>query len=241
MKTIRNFELEQMKEIVKQHPLRPIILEFDMAKQALDFEAEALHAYYRQHDRTWETKQQLLQHKDALFSLEVRITELEYSLLPIEQQLDFLEAGFQLTDQHELPFIEEGFTIDVGEFNNDVIAHNKGLIELHGLVVAEQEWFNEWADFIYDNEDWFDADDELGDELIHKVFRHYEEVSVDIISLDRDQQEFFDSVGEVTELQSEYFDYGEAVLDLYTALHGRSEEVYRRAERLNDHIEKNIP
>src|SRR3546814_10649031 len=81
-----------MKEIVKQHPLRTIILEFDVDKPALDFEIAALDAYYRQHDRTWETKQRLLHHKDALFELEVKITELEYLLLPTEQQLDFLEA-----------------------------------------------------------------------------------------------------------------------------------------------------
>lgn len=227
-----------MKEIVKQHPLRPIILEFDMAKPALDFETEALDAYYRQHDRTWETKQRLLEHKDAFFQLEVKITELDYALLPIEQQLDFLEAGFQLTDQNELPFIEEGFTIDVGEFNNDVIQHNRELVELWKGVDAEQKWYNEWADHIYENESWFDQQDDEGSDLIHKVFRHYEEVSVDIVSLDRDQQEFFGAVGEVTELQNEYFDYGEAVLQTYTTLHERSEKVYRRAERLNDHIDK---
>src|SRR5690606_19873324 len=126
-----------MKEIVKQHPLRPIILEFDMDKPALDFETEALAAYYRQHDKTWETKQRLHEHKDVLFQLEVKITELDYALLPIEQQLDFLEAGFQLTDQSGLPFIEEGFTIDVGEFNNDIIQHNRELVELWTGVDAE--------------------------------------------------------------------------------------------------------
>ena len=229
-----------MKEIVKQHPLRAIILEFDVGKPTLDFETRALDAYYRQHDRTWETKLKLLQHKDALFSLEVRITELEYSLLPIEQQLDFLEAGFQLTDQSELPFIEERFTIDVGDFNNDVIQHNRELVELWKGVDAEQKWYNEWADHIYENESWFDEQDDKGSDLIHEVFRHYEEVSVDIVSLDRDQQEFFGAVGEVTELQNEYFDYGEAVLQTYTALHERSEKVYRRAETLNDHIDRNI-
>ena len=229
-----------MKEIVKQHPLRAIILEFDMDKPALDFETEALATYYRQHDRTWETKQQLLQHKDALFQLEVKITELEYLLLPIEQQLDFLEAGFHLTDQSGLPFIEEGFTIDVGEFNNDVIQHNRELVELWKGVDAEQKWYNEWADHIYENESWFDEQDDKGSDLIHEVFRHYEEVSVDIVSLDRDQQEFFGAVGEVRELQTEYFDYGGVVFDLYTALHERAEKVYRRAERLNDHIDKNI-
>lgn len=157
-----------------------------------------------------------------------------------EQELDFLEAGFQLTDQKNLPFIEEEFTIDMADFNKGVLYHNSELVELHGLVVAEQTWFNEWADFIYENETWFDEEDDIGDELIHKVFRHYDEVSVDIVSLDRDQQEFFDAVGEVRELQDEYFDYGGIVFKMYTALHERSESVYRRAERLNDYIEKNI-
>ena len=229
-----------MKEIVKQHPLRTIILGFDVDKQALDFEIKALDAYYRQHDSTWETKQQLLQHKEALFALEVKITELEYMLLPTEQQLDFLEAGFQLRDQRELPMIEEGFTIDVADFNTGIINHNRELVELHGLLVAEQTWFNEWADFIYENENWFDQDDDIGNDLIHDVFRRYEEVSVDIVSLDRDQQEFFGAVAEVNELQDEYFDYGESVFDMYSALHERSEKVYRRAERVNDHIDKTI-
>ncbi|HWK56658.1 MAG TPA: hypothetical protein VNQ80_04955 [Parapedobacter sp.] len=56
-------------------------------------------------------KLKLLQHKDALFSFEVRITELEYTRLPIEQQLDFLEAGSQLTDQQELPMVDERLTM----------------------------------------------------------------------------------------------------------------------------------
>ena len=229
-----------MKEIVKQHPLRTIVLEFDMDKPALDFETQALEAYYRQHDRTWDTKQQLQLHKDAFYQLEVKITELDYALLPIEQQLDFLEAGFQLKDQKDLPFIDEEFTIDVGEFNNDVYQHNQELVALWKGIDAEQTWYNDWADHIYENESWFDEQDDEGSDLIHKVFRHYEEVSVDIVSLDRDQQEFFETVSEVSELQDEYFDYGEAVIKAYTELHGRSEAIYRRAEVLNDHINKNI-
>lgn len=32
----------------------------------------------------------------------------------------------------------------------------------------------------------------------------------------------------------------ETVFQMYTALHERSDGIYRRAERLNDHIDKNI-
>lgn len=228
-----------IKEVVKQHPLRPIVLEFDTDRPTLEFEAEALDAYYRQHDRTWETKNKLQLHKDALSNLEVRIAELEYGLLPIEQQLDFLEAGFQLTDQQELPTIEGGFTIEVSEFNNDVITHHKQLVEVHRLVVAEQDWFNAWANFIYENEDWFDEQDDQGSALINQIFQQYEEVSVNIVTLDRDQQEFFGVVGQVRDMQSAYFDYGESVFNLYNELHERSENVYRRAERIHHHVERN--
>jgi len=229
-----------MREIVKQHPLRPIVLEFDTDKPTLGFEAAALDAYYRQHDRTWEAKTELLRHKDALFNLEVHVAGLEYGLLPIEQQLDFLEAGFRLTDQHELPTIEGGFTIELSEFNNDVITHHKELVEVHRLVVAEQDWFNAWADFIYENEDWFDEQDDAGTALIDRVYQRYAEVSVDIVSLDRDQQEFFGAVAEVADLQEEYFEYGEAIFRYYNELHERSEKAYRRAERIHDHIERNL-
>lgn len=227
-----------MKEIVKQHPLRTIILQFDVKKQVLDFENQALEAYYRQHDRTWNTKEKLLLHKDALFDLDIKITELEYMLLPIEQQLDFLEAGFQIEGHGELPMLDEEFSIDVSDFNQGTIYHHQELVELHDLLVAEQGWFNEWANFIYEHDDWFDEADDEGDALIHEVFRRYEEVSVDIVSLDRDQQEFFGTVAEVRQLQDEYFAYGEAVFAMYTRLHERSENAYRRAERINDHIDK---
>lgn len=97
------------------------------------------------------------------------------------------------------------------------------------------------ADYIYDNEDWFDEQDDDGDKLIHQVFRHYDDVSVDIISLDRDQQEFFGVLGHIRKLQSEYFDYGSEVSEQYTRVHHESEETYRRALRVQRYVNKHFP
>ena len=102
-----------MKEIVRQHPLRSIILEFDEEKKTLDFEKRVLEAYYRQHDRTWDVKQQLLQHKEALSGLEAKIMELEYMLLPTEQELDFLEASLLTTKTVYAQMSKEEVKLDV--------------------------------------------------------------------------------------------------------------------------------
>lgn len=231
-----------MKEIVKEHPLRPIILQFDLKKKALDFEVKALEAYYRMHDRSWETKQNLLRHKDAFMEIDMKTIELEYRLAPIKQQLDFLEAAFKLVNNVDLPDMGERFSIDIVDFYTAVDSHNEDLRALHQQITAELQWFNDWADYIYDNEDdWFDEQDSEGDKLIHKVFKHYDDVSVDIISLDRDQQEFFGVIGDIRKLQREYFEYGEEVSEQYTRVHHESEEVYQRALRVKQYVDKHFP
>ncbi|MBD1423596.1 hypothetical protein [Sphingobacterium chuzhouense] len=230
-----------MKEIVKEHPLRPIILRFDLKKKALDFEVKALEAYYRMHDQTWETKQDLMYHKDSFLEIDLKTIELEHRLSLIKQQLIFLEAAFKLAENVELPDMGERFSIDIADFYTAVDSHNEDLRALHRLVVEEMQWFDDWADYIYENESWFDRQDDKGDELIHQVFRRYDDVSVDIISLDRDQQEFFGVLGDTRKLQQEYFDYGEEVSEQYSRVHHESEAVYQRALRVQQYVNKHYP
>lgn len=227
-----------MKTIIRDHPLRTIILDFDLDKKAPDFETKALAAYYDMHDKTWETKQKLFEHKDKLFELDIQLTESEYMLLPIEQQLDFLEVGLQLVEGVELPPFDEDFSIDVGDFIREVISHHQGMIDLHEDLVMEWKWFDDWAQFIYDHEDWCMPGQ---DELIHEVFRRYEEVSVDIVTLDNDQQDFFGALGGVRQLQNDYFDYGDQIFGMYDRIKERAEKAYKRAERLQEHIDKKYP
>lgn len=53
----------------------------------------------------------------------------------------------------------------------------------------------------------FDEQDDGGSELIYKVLSRYEEISVDIVSLDRDQQDFFGVLGDIRKIQTDFF-YG---------------------------------
>src|SRR5690606_41876589 len=105
-----------MKEIVKEHPLRPIILQFDFKKKALHFEVQALEAYYRMHDRTWETTQNLLRHKDALLEIDFKTIEREHRHSHIKQQVDFIEAVLTLADNVGLPDLEALCAIGISEF-----------------------------------------------------------------------------------------------------------------------------
>lgn len=226
-----------MKEIVKEHPLRPIVLRFDLDKPLLDFEKKGLHAHYLMHDLTWDMLQQLKAHHNALEEIDIKISELEYLLLPIEQELDILEVFLRIKDPAVLPFDEKDgeaeVTIDIGDFFQDVVQHNQCLQDMHAGIHAEYDWFDNHFDRIYEQESWIDKG--LWDD-IHQIYRNYLEAQVDIVTLDREQEEFKGVLTEVFDYQDIYMDYGDSVFAAYNELHKRSEEVYRRAEVVNSKL-----
>lgn len=220
-----------MKEIVKIHPFRPIILRFDFNKPQLEFEKKGLEAHYHMHDVTWDMAQQLRAHYQALEDIDVQITELEYLLLPIEQDLDILEVFLQIQDPSVLPFDDKDngrkLTIDIPDLYESIRLHNQRLHDLHADVIREYEWFHAHFDMIYEKESWIE--ESLWDD-IHLIYRNYLQAQVDIVTLDRDQEEFRDALGEVFDFQDTYMEYGDTIFGAYNQLQERAEQCYDRSE-----------
>lgn len=228
-----------MKEIVKEHPLRPIILRFDLDKPQLDFEKKGLAAHSLMHDLTWDILQQLKQHNQALEEIDFEIAELEYLLLPIEQDLDILEVFLKIKNPSVLPFDkhdeETEISIDLEDFYKGIIYHNQRIQDLHDDISKEHQWFNAHFEMIYEKESWIN--EELWND-IHQIYKNYLEAQVDIVSLDRDQEEFREVLAEVNDLQDNYNEYGEVIFNSFNALHSRSQECYKRAEIINKGLDE---
>lgn len=226
-----------MKEIVREHPLRPIILQFDLDKPLLEFEKKGLHAHYLMHDLTWETLQNLKTHYAAYEQLDMEIAELEYLLLPIEQDLDILEVFLKIKDPSVLPFDDKddqaSIDIDLGDFFQGVVYHNQRLQDMHDMVNQEYLWSKKHFDMIYEKESWIET--QLWDD-IHQIYSNYLQAQVDIVTLDRDQEEFREALSEVFDFQDRYMDYGDSVIAAYNELQKRAEESYRRAEVVNERL-----
>lgn len=223
-----------MKEIVKEHQLRPIILRFDLGKPQLDFEAKGLAAHYLMHDLTWDMRQQLEKHYQVLEDIDVQLTELEYMLLPIEQDLDILEVFLKIKDPSVLPFDNYDepveINIDLGEFFKGVVYHNEMLQDIHKIVYAEFNWFEPHFDMIYEKESWID--EQLWND-VHQIYTNYLDAQVDIVTLDRDQEEFRGALAEVFDLQDNYREYGDTLFGMFNAIHKRCESCYKRSEIVN--------
>jgi len=223
-----------MKEIVKEHPLRSIILQFEFNKPQLEFEKKGLEAHYLMHDLTWDMLQKLKTHHKTLEEIDYDVSELEYLLLPIEQDLDILEVFLKIKDPSVLPFdLKDGeveISIDLNGFYQSVRDHNQSMQALHTHVSKEYDWFQGHFDMIYEKESWIDEG--LWDD-IHQIYRNYLQAQVDIVTLDRDQEEFRGALSEVFDFQNTYMEYGETIFEAYNELQKRSDESYRRAETVN--------
>lgn len=223
-----------MKEVVKDHPLRPIILRFDRDKPQLEFETKGLSAHYLMHDLTWEAQQKLKKLNEQLGEIDVKIAELEYYLLPIEQDLDILEVFLKIKGPSVLPlnnYDEEiEINIDVSELFSSITDHNQQLRDLHSEVSTAYAAYEQHYDMIYEIESWID--EQLWKD-VHQIYVNYLDAKVDIVSLDRDQEEFREVLSDVFDYQDRYYGYFDLIISVFNAFQKRCEESYQRAEIVN--------
>lgn len=221
-----------MKEIVREHPLRPIILRFDLDKPQLEFEAKGLAAHYRMHDLAWDMQQQLREHYEVLTDLDIRLSELDYRLDAIVYNLNILEGFLQIRDPASLPPDEynKEVVINVAEFFSEVIDHSKMMEDIHKPIRAEFDWFKAYFDMIYEKESWIDQ--ALWDD-VHQIYRNYQDAQVDIVTLDRDQEEFRGVLAEIDQLEDAYREYGDTVWGMYKRIHAKADDCYRRCEAVD--------
>lgn len=222
-----------MKEVVKEHPFRPIILNFDMRKKPHPAEIEALDAYYRMHDEAWEWHEEIGRRRDALTDIHNRQMEMEKTLATIELDVSFLEYTEGLRDHKDLPPREPAFSIEIQAFRDAVRQHNTDLIALNQKIRDEIKLSNDYSEYIYEYENKISFE---GLERLRDIYRHWRHVRVDIMSLDRDEEEFKDVYKQLQREQYDYFDYTSYISESYIAFQEHCESVYLRAQRVNDLI-----
>lgn len=222
-----------MKTIVKTHPLKDIILEFDESKEQLDIETKALSRYDEAHDEVWKMKQRLDYLAKGLTEVMQEVSDRQVELLAMEQSLDFVEDSLGLSDGKNLPELEDEITIDVTALFQDMEQHSADLNALYAQVDDLTKRYNYEVDLYVPSEDyeenWPIHSSFFG--LFDEVYERYEEVSLNIVTLDDDEQEFLGVYGELYDAYHENLEFAVQVFDAYAALVERVNPLYDRASR----------
>lgn len=223
-----------IRTIVKEHPLRDIVLDFDDAIEAPEFEQRKLALYYEAHDKSWALRQHAEQQIKSLREADGIIDELSIRRLGIEQELDLMEEGLGLKAYDENLKIDSEIIIDIGGFFESGIRHNKDLQQLYTIIHELTLTFNEDVGNIHEDDYLIDP---MYFSMLSELYQRYEELSVHTVSLDEDHQNFLGAYAEVDELFFYYIDLAEEIFDKYAHLVQVSERLYRRMETVQDRLD----
>lgn len=227
---------DMMKTIIKPHPLRDIVLEFDDAVQPPAFEQEALSQYYNAHDATFALSEHAKKQIVAVNEAKDILDDLTLRRLNIDQELDFLEEGLGVKVLDSFDYsVDLKFTIDFDTFFGGVLQHNDDLKHLYNLVSGLTKQYNTDIGKIYE-------DDYLIEPIYFTVpddlYERYEELSLNVVSLDRDHQCFLGAYKIVDDEYWKYLDDAKILFDGFSTNVRESEAIYRRVEHVDTVIRK---
>lgn len=223
-----------MKSVAKAHPLKPIHLSFKKGKQAPPFEVEALKKYRKAHDETWKRRITYIAEKDKLLLLRAEMADLSYEMFDLGEQLEVFEEALGLLQRDETNIVTLGPDYDINLLFERIEQHNRAVQKLHTAMVKAANRYNKAVASLYEDDYIIDP---MFFDILHEVYRRHEEVEVDIVSLDKDHQDFLKAYGEVEKLRDEYMRTGQNVFESYADLLGDAEDLYCRAGAVQDGID----
>ena len=220
-----------MKTVIKNHPLKDIILEFDETKEPLPIETEALELYYEAHDVVYAVKQSADLMRLDLVRGEAQVEGLYIEALLLLQELEIIEDSLNIANGATVEIHGE-MTIEVTDFFKSVEAHNQEMQDIHGLIDNLSVRHNENLDLVFQegHDDYFPVHEKYFS-LFDKVYPRYEELSINIVTLDEDEDLFKGVYGKVDDVFQDNFDRGSALFERYNQLFELTKDLYQRTER----------
>lgn len=195
-----------------------MILRFDTSKTVTQFEALALEYFKELHDRTLVLQKRIKQGRRKAFPFSLRIEEVEELLKTARQKFRHLEVMIPENPEKEtvktqlkslLAIIEKCLDMFVGE----LIDETQSFYDYDDHVVEYDRWMHETAFPQFD-----------------QIFKRYEECSVDMVSFDRDLDDFKGVLGAIKRQEAKYYDTMNELIERYSDLNGNISDLFKQVE-----------
>lgn len=204
-----------MKTKTIDHPLRKISYRFRENGFPLNHEAQALNNYRLAHDQVWRMKQLFEKEKS-----ECQLTLIDLQILDddrMEQQslLDFYKENVDLSKENPYLDMEPNYQVELRNYYNSVIELHHNLVKFYDRIGTLEKEYIIITDTYFRGEKPIDP---LNFEVLKTVFDHYEDMQVDVVSLDHDLQEFLRVLTEVYDLLDKYLIQYSQLYEQYSIL-----------------------
>jgi hypothetical protein len=204
------------------HPLRTIMLRFDTAVTAPDFETLALKYYDEIHERTWEIRQRIKQARTPLPSFGFQLEEVEELLHQGQGKFRHLEMMApdnpeKDTVQVQLKAVLTSIDDILEDFVPELVDAASAYYAYEDYIVPHEQWMNEVAFPQFD-----------------KIFANYQACSLDMVSFDRDLDDFKGALHYIKQQEGKYFEAMNELIERYSDLNEEIGNLFEQVEIFDD-------
>ncbi|SFS33468.1 hypothetical protein [Sphingobacterium wenxiniae] len=200
------------------HPLRTIILRFDPAKEAPEFETLALESFRELHDRMWEIQQRIQQGRRRAFPFTLLIEDAEELFRQAKDKFKHLKVMIPENPEKETVWAQ------LKDLLSKINEHLLGFID---ELINETEAFYAYDDYIFEYDQWMN---DVAFPQFDEVFKRYEECAVDMVSFDRDLDDFKGVLSAVKRQESKYYDMMNEAIEHYSELNEEMANLFEEVE-----------
>lgn len=211
-----------IKESITDHGLRRIILLVDEDKIAPEFEKKAMELYFEMHDRVLRREERMRIAREKIPHLGFQFERVEELYEDSRQKLEHLLV--MVPENPERPRVRmqlRAFTQDLDrllcKYIPDLIDQAADFYDYDNYTIEEDTWMTEIA---------FKA--------FGAVFDDYKRCAVDMVSFDRDFDDFKGVLGHIRKREGRYYDMMNECIDTFTDMNEKIDTLYDRIGEFDD-------
>src|SRR5690606_532083 len=190
-----------MKTLTIDHPLRTISYKVKDNSFPTPYELQVLDDYRLAHDQVWYMKRLFESEKAEAQLALIDLHKLDEEQEELSRMLTFYKGELDINDKKLHANVDILFQVELRNFYNSVIEQQQKLIRFYDHIGIRDREYTLITDTYYKEEKPVDP---LHFTVLDFVFEHYEDMQVDIVSLDKDLQEFLAELSDVYRLLDAY-------------------------------------
>ncbi|SKB93543.1 hypothetical protein SAMN05660841_03142 [Sphingobacterium nematocida] len=213
-----------MNMILTEHALRTIILEFDESKEAPEFETKALDIYYEMHNRTWLWMERLRIAREKIPALELCVEKAEELWEEANCKLEHLLV--MIPQNPERPRVKmqlKMFTEELNRFLCDFVPD----------LIDQAADFYEYDTFTVEEDTWLS---DVAFKQFRAIFDDYKSCKVDMVSFDRDLDDFKGVLGHMRKREGKYYETMNGLIDTYDELNNKIDVLHDRISEFDNNL-----
>lgn len=219
-----------MKTIYIHHPLRDITYKSKNERYFMDSERQALLDYRTAHDDTWRMKLRFEKAKGDVLLTQNLLYDIDYEREELEEMWEYYLTQVDLTEADIVHTIEIRFQVELRDFYLQIHKLHQRLIKFYDHVAALESEYNELIDAYFRSRKPIDP---LQFNVLDDIFKFHEDRETNIKSLDKDLQEFLQTLNAVYAILDEYIQLYNEFSQHYSASLQQIEHLMKATQKLN--------